>query len=335
MKTAKQIKEKSKALFLERFDGKPRLKLLYFHTFLCPVAMAEAMVKEHIIEDYDSLELLVLRLYDIGFRDVRSIASLSGMKDAMIERALNNEINVYHHIDIETGEITDMGRQTLHENENGKQISHIMYDTPRRLQIEAATGTVIPAYLEENNMKYLKAILEERADGVVPRESVAYDEELRKEINERLLEYKHMDILNEGDTITSIETLHTTQIYYRWAYLARFEGMKYPMIVMQGNKSISKVNANTIKKGEYGKKVVVPLAVSVTDAAYLRNNQMSFEDVIVRRDDVFDYLAEKTLSFKFYIDQDDIQLENDRVVYEDERVMETEDVQDEDTELYF
>lgn len=42
--------------------------------------MAEAMVKEHIIEDYDAFELLVLRLYDAGFHEVRDIASLSGMK---------------------------------------------------------------------------------------------------------------------------------------------------------------------------------------------------------------------------------------------------------------
>ena len=110
--------------------------------------------------------------------------------------------------------------------------------------------------LEENNIKRLKSVLEERADGVVPRESVEYDEELRNEINQRLLEYKHMDILNEGDTIKSIESLRTTQIYYRWAYLVKFEGMKYPMVVMQGNKSICNVNAESIKNGNYGTKVV-------------------------------------------------------------------------------
>ena len=148
MKSAKEIKEESKIRFLERFDGKPKLQLLYFHTFLCPIAMAEAMVKEHIIEDYDAFELLVLRLYDAGFHEVRDIASLSGMKNIMIERALNNEIMVYHHIDMTTGELTEMGRRTLAENANGKAQSHVMYNTPRSMQIEAATGTVIPSYLE-------------------------------------------------------------------------------------------------------------------------------------------------------------------------------------------
>ena len=56
---------------------------------LCPVAMAEAMVKEHIIEDYDALELLILRLYDIGFHSLGALTSLSGMNRDIVERALN------------------------------------------------------------------------------------------------------------------------------------------------------------------------------------------------------------------------------------------------------
>lgn len=326
-KKRKESQPASKMGFLEYVGENSNLRLLYFHTFLCPIAMAEAMVKEHIIEDYGALELLVLRLYEAGFHDSKEIASLSGMKETMIERVLSSEINVYHHIDISTGEITDMGWQTLKENEQGNSVSHVMYDTPRRLQIEAATGTVIPSFLEENNIKRLKSVLEERADGVVPRESVEYDEELRNEINERLLEYKHMDILNEGDTIKSIESLRTTQIYYRWAYLVKFEGMKYPMVVMQGNKSICNVNAESIKNGNYGKKVVQPLSISETDAAFLKENGFVFEDVLVRRDDVFEYLNEKTLNFRFQQEQTEIEIEDENAVFEDERIVETEDAE--------
>lgn len=329
-KSAKEIREESKKRFLENFDEKIQLKLLYFHTFLCPIAMAEAMVKEHIVEEYDSLELLILRLYDAGFHNVKELVSLSGMDERVIERVLYNEMMVYHHIDMETGNITDIGKQTLMENENNgtenvKIVNHVIYNTPRRLQIEAATGTVIPRYMEQNNIKYLKSILEEWSEGVVPRESVQYDEELRREINERLSEYKHMDIIEEGDTIISIETLHTTQIYYRWAYLVKFEGMKYPMVVMQGRKSIDKVNADTRENGLYGRQVVLPLAISKTDDEYLRNNKLCFDEVIVRNDEVFEYLNEKTSTFNFHIENDDIQLENENEIYEDERVMESED----------
>lgn len=331
-KTSNEIREESKALFLERFNGQPKLNLQYFHTFLCPVAFAEAMVKEHIIEDYDALELLVLRLYAAGFHKIEDIVSLSGMKDTLIERAMNNEINVYQHIDFETGQLTDMGLKTLAENENGNYVSHVMYDTPRRLQIEAATGTVIPSYLEEDNIKYLRTILDERSDGVVPRESVRNDEELQREINDRIKEYKHMDILNEGDTIVSVESLNTTELYYRYAYLVRFEGMEYPMIAMQGKKTISNVNADSIKKKDYGNKVVVPIAISRTDADYLRENDMIFDDVLIRDDNCFEYLLEKTKDFKFDIEQNEIQLENEMAIYEDEKLLETEDVSEDASE---
>lgn len=328
-KTSKEIRKESEKLFLSNFNDEPPLKLLYFHTFLCPIAMAEVMVKEHIVEDFEALELLVLRLYDAGFRSVKEIASLSGMKEAIIERTLNNEVMVYRHIDNETGIITDMGRKTLEENESGNTVSHAIYDTPRRMQIEAATGTVIPGYLEED-VKYMKQILEERVDGVVPIQYVNFDEELRNEINSRLLEYKHMDILNEGDTIISIDKLHTTQIYYRWAYLAKFEGMTYPMIVIPGYKSIDHMNANSLKNKNYGKRIAIPLSISETDDMYLKENGISFEDVLVRKDSAFKYLLDKTSKFNFGTNLDDIQISEEKFVYEDEKLTETEDMTDDD-----
>lgn len=327
--TSKEIRKESETLFLSNFDGNLPLKLLYFHTFLCPVAIAEVMVKEHIVEDFETLELLVLRLYDAGFHTAKAIAGLSGMKEMMIERALNNEVMVYHHIDNETGLITEMGRKTLEDNTNGNAVSHTMYDTPRRMQIEAATGTVIPGYLE-TDVKYMKQILEERADGVVPMQTVAFDDELRNEINNRLMEYKHMDILNEGDTIVSIERLHTTQIYYRWAYLAKFEGMVYPMIVFSGYKSIDDMNANSIKSKKYGEKIAIPLSLSETDDMYLKSHGMCFDGVIVRKDSSFEYLLEKTKEFNFNMNHEDIPIIEEKFVYEDEKITETEDMSEDD-----
>lgn len=328
-KTSKEIRKESEDLFLSRFNGQPSLKLLYFHAFLCPVAVAEVMVKEHIVEDFEALELLVLRLYDAGFHTAKAIATLSGMKEVMIERALNNEVMVYHHIDNETGEITEMGHKTLEENASGNAVSHTMYDTPRRMQIEAATGTVIPGYLEVD-VKFMKQILEERSDGVVPLQSVNFDEEIKNEINNRLKEYKHMDILNEGDTIVNIENVHTTQIYYRWAYLVRFEGMKYPMIVVSGYKSIDNMNANSIKNKKYGEKIATPLSISETDDKYLKANGISFDGVIVRKDSAFEYLLEKTNAFSFDTSHDEILITEEKYVYEDEKITETEDMTDDD-----
>ena len=103
--------------------------------------------------------------------------------------------------------------------------------------------------------------------------------------------------------------------------------MKYPMVVMQGNKSISNVNAESIKNGNYGTKVVQPLSISETDAAFLKENGFVFEDVLVRRDDVFEYLNEKTLNFRFQQEQTEIEIEDENAVFEDERIVETEDAE--------
>ena len=321
----------AKELFLERFDGNPSLPLLYFHSFLCPVTMAEAMVKEYIVENYEALELLVLRLYDAGFHDVKQLSSLSGMQEAIVERALYSETMIYNHINIKDGTITEMGRKTLDENVDGKRENHVVYDTLRRLQIEAATGTVIPGYLEHGPKDAVKSILPDHIDGIVPKESVEQDEELRQEINARLLEYKDKDILNEGDNIQSVEKPQPTQLFYRWAYLAQFEGMKYPMIVMQGYKAIEKMNASSLKKGNYGKRVAVPLSISKTDARYLEKNGIVFPETLVREDCKFEYLLEKTKEFDVH-NEEDIDEENDvPTIFEDEKTMElVEDVEDDE-----
>ena len=302
MATMKEIRGEALELFLKE-NEKADLDLEFFHPFLCPVALVEAMVREHIVEDYDALELLVLRLYDVGIHDVETLTSLSGMKQAIVERALNNETFVYNHIDSVSGEITDLGRQTLEENESEELKNHVLYLTPRRFQIEAVTGTVIPSYLEEKTYR-MKSVFEEWFDGIVPPESIEKDDELKKEINERLREYKQLDILNEGDTIQSIEELKTTQIFYRWAYLTRYKGMKFPMIALQGYKSIEKMNIGSRKKGKYGKKVVIPLSIAKTDADYLRQHNISFDGTIIREDHLFEYLYNNVGTFKLYREED-------------------------------
>ena len=327
-RSLKELQNEALSLFMDNFKGKNILPLKYFHMFLCPVAAAEAMVKEHIIEDYDFLELLILRLYDAGFHDVEQLTTLSGMKREVVKKVLENEIMVYRHISMEDGVITEMGRKTLEENAAGALVTHTMYSTPRRLQIEAATGTVIPGYLEEK-VEYMKTILDDKADSVVPRESVEQDEELRREINERILEYKHMDILNEGNTIQEIEKLWSTQIFYRWAYLAQFEGMKYPMIVMRGYRSISNVNAESVKKSNFGYNVAVPLAIARTDAGFLKKHGMQMEDVLVREDNAFEYLLEKTIDFNVKYEAEELHMEMEPIVYEDERIADTESGEDE------
>ncbi len=293
-KTDEEKRLETEKLFLSNFDAESTIKLLQFISFWCPIAITEVIVKEHVVEDYEALELLTLRLYDAGFRSTEAIAGLSGMKEEIIERALNNEIFVYRHINNETGEISEMGRRTLAENSNGiaNAKNHVIYDTPRRMQIEAITGTVIPRFMEVDERKMSQAVIDnERC--IVPIQTVNYDDELRSEINTRLLEYKNRDILDKGDTITEIVKIQPMQMYYRKAYLAKFEGMIYPMIVFQGFKSIDKINFNSKKISNFGDKIAVPLSIACTDYEYLRSKGFRVNEILVREDTAFSYLSEK------------------------------------------
>ena len=48
-------------------------QLKYFHFFYCPISVALVDADEYIREEYESLELLVLKLYDAGLTSVDAI----------------------------------------------------------------------------------------------------------------------------------------------------------------------------------------------------------------------------------------------------------------------
>ena len=70
-----------------------------------------------------------------------------------------------------------------------------------------------------------------------------------------------------------------------------------------------------------------PYQTVIKSAEILKENGFVFEDVLVRRDDVFEYLNEKTLNFRFQQEQTEIEIEDENAVFEDERIVETEDAE--------
>ena len=63
---------------------------------------------------------------------------------------------------------------------------------------------------------------------------------------------------------------------------------------------------------------------------YLKENGISFDGVLIRKDAAFEYLLEKTSNFNFDTSHEDIQLTEENFVYEDEKITETEDMVDDD-----
>lgn len=73
------------------------------------------------------------------------------------------------------------------------------------------------------------------------------------------------------------------------------------MIVMRGYKS----GAESIRKGTYGMHIAVPLALSRTDAVYLKKNKMENPEVIVRNDDNFEYLLSAVQNFNLHYEDNE------------------------------
>lgn len=295
---AREAQMRDLGLFMQNISGTNPPKLIYFHPFQCPVSVAEAKVNEHRIQEYSVFSLLILRLFNAGFRTEDQIASISGMSIESVHAFLEKEMFVFQHIDPDTGRLTEMGLKTLEENtpgtssdEGSEPKSHVTYNTPRRLQIEAVTGTVIPSYLERGGRDTKPD--EDEGYFILPRETVERDEELRREMNERLREYIDADYVDEGDIIENVTALNSVHLFYRWAYLAKFEGMRYSLIVMSGRRRVDNVNARSNIEGNYNKDVAVPLAISESDHAFLKSRGTQFTNILVRSDRFFEYLDEK------------------------------------------
>lgn len=266
----------------------------YFNFFYCPVSIAQADVKEHIIEEYESMELLILQLYDSGLHSKEQISEVTGLDEKLVSRILHTEINAYAHIDKNTGELTATGIKTLEENSNIQNnnmiIHHVVYDVKRELQIEAVTGTVINIRCEQKK-EHLFKIYPSKYDHIIPRDSIVMDAEITKEIRERLQEYKHRDILNDGDTIKEINNIKTHEIRYIRAFLAKFHGLPHPMIVLRGWDNDKENNSIKI--------IYMPTAISKSTQLYLEEQGVSLDKYLVREDEFFNYLIENINKFEF------------------------------------
>lgn len=253
-----------------------------FCQFFCPISIIEADVKEYIIDEYDSVELLVLRLYSQGIRDVNIIENLTGIDIHMLEKILKTEIYTYGHINPNTGELTEAGKQTLDDNNDiEKLFQHALYDVKRELQADSLTGTIIKAGAElvkEKMVTYSDSI----QPNILPQEAVVIDSELEKEIQERLEKYIKDGYLSDGNTIKKIGNLRSKEIRYRVSYFVKMKNFKYPFVAIWFSGS------NEVKS----ERVVLPVAVARSDAERFDYSKR-INEYLVREDAYFDYLSEK------------------------------------------
>lgn len=288
--------------FMENFDAPPSLELEYFHPMQLPVVITEASVQMRTVQDYSVLSLLILRLFDAGIRDPLAIQSISGMSLQTVNAYIEKEKFLLEHIDRKTEQLTQLGRLTLEANQNlqGRAAkSHQLYNCVIRIHIDPLTASLIPQYLEREWGDNITPN-EEAGDFILPRKDAPTDETFLEELNTRLLtdinarmdEHVYCDTVKNGDVLSSVNKLCPIRVFYRWGYLAKFRGMRYPMVVYSGKRSVTNVNADSVARGVQSTFVMMPIALSQWDHAYLAANGISFHKVLQRSNECFDPLLE-------------------------------------------
>lgn len=291
-------------LFMENFQTPPELELVAFHPVQLPIVVSEAHAKMHSVQDYSELSLLILRLFDAGVCSPKAIQSICGLSAETVRIYIEREMLILEHIDRDTNELTELGRETLKANEDaqdGKVRSYQYYESAMRVHVDPLTASLIPQYLEWELLDNFEPN-QDAGDFLKPRESASVDEAFRTELRERLLneinrrreEYVTLDTIQNGDILNCVTAFRPIRIFYRWGYLAKFKGMRAPMIVLTGKIAVDKVNAETNAAGVKARDVVMPVALAESDQQYLLSHGISFDKVLTRDDECFDELIEMT-----------------------------------------
>ncbi len=288
-----------------------------FQHFYCPISIVEADVKEYVIDEYDSVELLVLRLYDAGVQTTEQISNLTGIDENMVTKIMMTEKYTFGHIHPVTGEITTAGRATLDDNTDVNNLfQHALYSVKREMQVDAITGTLIKANAEKNKTR-MASFNDRMVPFISPREYVEIDEELIREIRERLQLYIDNGYFSDGNTINRIDNIRTKEVRYRDAYFVKLKSFEFPFIALP----------YFYREEDTVKKVVEPICLACTDFQKIRENDGALS-CLVREDSYFNYLYDFLPKFEEFVsnDLDEMVSDLEDMITAEEDESETEEV---------
>ncbi len=333
-------------LFMENFPEKPALPLEYFHPVQLPIVITEAKVKMRTVQDYSVLSLLILRLFDAGITSPEVIHNISSMSLETIKTYIQKEKLVLDHIDPKTDRLTELGRMTIEANQqaNGETPKSCQYfDSVIRVHIEPLTASLVPQYLEWERGDNIQPN-QDAGDFILPPESAEVDESFRQVLNTRLLddinnrmeEHVSCDAVKNGNVLSTITGFDPIRIFYRWGYLAKFQGMAFPLLVLSGRKNVNTLNSQSIAEDKHKERVMLPVAIGESDCAYLKLFGMEFDGVLARDNDCFIELAimagKMNLTLPSEEDEDDddapVAEEDEESLVEEPPVEANEDEQD-------
>lgn len=265
-------------------------QLQYFHFFYCPISVALVDADEYIREEYESLELLILKLYNAGLTTVDAMCTVTGLDRKLIIKTLQLLRKAYRHI--ADDKITRLGQLSINEG-----IKHVVYEVKKEIQFEAITGTVLDREIEQRKDKLLKG-LDPNYSRPLAINTIELDVEVAKDINERLNEYKNIEKGVFDKNIKSIRKVTTNMLRYTPGYAVAFDFMPDPFIILRG-RSFSKTEKRSVL-------IWKPTAISQTNAEILQERNVDILSYHVRANHYFDYLKE--IIDKFHIDDEEIEI---------------------------
>lgn len=239
----------AKELFIENNKEIADCGIKVFSLVVFPLAVSTMKVTEHIREDYNALEFIVLRLIDAGVSDFGLLCKATGLTERMIKNIVQNEID-YNHIEKNednTYTVLEGGKITLADQSNildsGEYINHKCYEkVPRDLQFDVITGTVLAGarkYVTKfNNYAFDKNenIFNNYKNITILEESnsiLEISDEVKRDIVSGL--YSNYPT-SEDITVEEVSDIFVDEIKYAFAYYVVTEKPKMNILVIRTQK---------------------------------------------------------------------------------------------------
>lgn len=191
-----------------------------------PVALVEVIAWEKSVEDFDSVQLMILRFISLGMGQ-EEIAELTGLTPAYIAK-IKELLYGYGHI-TPAGTITDLGRESIeYDHGNGKKVEY--KESKRHVQLDALSLSMIPyeKSVDETTF-YEKSLAHGYQVGVI-----SYPEGIDAQTLEtQLKEIDYQEITGARDihvNIVSISEMRCLKLRYAISCMLCLDGSNTPIV---------------------------------------------------------------------------------------------------------
>lgn len=206
--------------------------ILFAAMVFYPVALVDVEAEERSVEDFDAVQLTILKFFATGLSG-EDIAALTGLTPEYVAQIKNMLVNVYGHIAAD-GTITPLGIESI-QREKNVQIKY----SKRNIYVDAITLAVIPykQHLDETIfyekpdahefnvgvMAYPDGITEEALEARLRGEGVLDDEE--DTTYDKIIGARDIHV-----NISSIRKLKCLKLRYAIACMLMLDGCKAPIV---------------------------------------------------------------------------------------------------------